>query len=114
VGRQQSQLYAPGNEEQRDELPVWVIPRPLAQVRGIPRLEGEKLAGRLVGPGRGVCEGGIGQAAMEAVRRGLRGEQGSIDVVEEKGVEALEWDIHCAGRKGDIQAEKCCESQSWQ
>ena len=94
-------VHAPGDEEQRDKLPVWVIAGPLAQVRGIAWLEREKLGAWLVRPGRGICEGDIGQAVFEAVGRyRVRRKQGGVDMIEDEGVETLERDIHCGRRRG--------------
>ena len=75
-------------------MAVWVISRPLAQVRGVSRLEGEELAGGRVGPGRGIGEGEIGQAIIQATVRRVRREQGGIDMIENESVETLERDVH--------------------
>ena len=91
-------MYQPGDKEQRDELSVRVIARPLAQVRGVSRLEGYELAGGRITPGRGVGKRGIGQAILQAVGCWVRREQGCVDVIEDEGVETLERDIHYGGQ----------------
>ena len=64
-------------------------------------LERDELGGRLIRPGRGVCEGGIGQVVFEAEGRcWVRRKQGGVDIVEDKGVETLERDIHAWRRRG--------------
>ena len=86
-------------------MAVWVISRPLAQVRGVSRLEGEELAGGRVGPGRGIGEGEIGQAIIQATVRRVRREQGGIDMIENESVETLERDVHggrLVGGKGEL------------
>lgn len=99
-------MYSPGDDEQRQELPVDIISGPLAQVCGVIGFEGDELAGGLVGPGRGVREGGIGEAIVEAVGGMLRREKRGIDVIEDVGVETLERDIHCGGSQSQREAER--------
>jgi hypothetical protein len=101
-------MYGPCYEEQRKQLPVWVVPGQLAHVRDFSRSKGEELAGGLVRPGGGIGEGDVGEAIFQAVAvgGGLCWENGGIEVIEDEGVETLQWDIHGGGaraaRKGRI------------